>query len=117
MIREFDQIVFHDAVEHLHLDSLGRVIYEAMVYRSGLTVRALPMAYGRVALARTADVMTVMRISICRCSLVARHISTLKHLLDRDCPLLAVHVTHDEHRNVSELGPHDIRLRHDQTKL
>ena len=110
-------VLFHDAVEHLHLDRLGRVIYETVVYRSGLTVGALPMAYSRVAFARTADVMTVMRISIYRGSLVARHISALKHLLDRDCTLLAVHVAHDEHRNVSELGPHDIRLRHDQTKL
>ena len=42
MIREFDQIVFHKTVEHFDLNSLGRVIYEALVYRSGLTVRATP---------------------------------------------------------------------------
>ncbi len=42
MVGKLYGVLFHDAVEHLHLDKLGRVIYETVVYRSGLTVGATP---------------------------------------------------------------------------
>ena len=117
MVSELDSVFLHDAVEHLDFCLSFLIKDEAMIDGSGFTVRTFSFADGRVALARTAHVVTVIVVGIDGCNLIARNITFLKELLDRNGVFLTVHVADHEDRNSSEFSLDDFSLSKNQPDL
>ena len=117
MIREFDGVFLHNAVEDLDLGLSARVKDQAVIDRSSGAVRSTSAALDRISVPRAAYVMSVVVVAIDSSGLVARHITALDKLLDRNGALLAVHIPHHKNRNIPVFGSDDVGLRHHQTEL
>ena len=88
-----------------------------MVDGAGFAVRTFSAAFDRVSVLWSADVVTVVIVTVGGGGFVAWNVAFCDELLHRNCLLFAIHVSCYENRNQSEFGLDDFCFSHHEPYL